>query len=522
MSILIKKNNSYHLVNETLYNELCKKELVCNNIELSILNEALSPQPDDFFMSFIPNEDRMLFATKDGKSYDKDKLFKLNDYVSNELNNGKTDVKSVISDYIENLKQEQQNALNQQQVQQSSQQQSNTNQQQSNNKNSQEKEVNTDNKENDNQNKELAEYAEKLNKTYVNLMKKWGMLEKINKKANQQDNKEYTIETIPVDKLLVVASETSEFRNKLLTTRFKNELNNLNISDEAKREIIRLYKDGEKKGNGIRNLLNSDKVKNHNDQQTIYNIPITEYYVEKYLKIKSNEIYNHLAKQIYQYLNDENFRKQIAKDNDKNAGIQSLIKEIGIKPEHSAKTIKIALKNRYSPESLRNLILSKGNRVIESDIINNIQGNSGDIKNDIYGLIQDLKETMRNVGLIRFIDYIITVNNFTATDLLNKTEETAKAVVRVRLFSDFNPSSIVAELMLDDDVKAKWKLEVPRKRISAIYDKSQRIIFSSIQNPEIKFAIEIVQGFMILDVIRTNYKKGQQTGQQILNYIKNR
>lgn len=502
MSILIKKNNSYHLINETLYNDLRNKEIVCESSELSILNEAPSQQPVDFFVSFIPQEDRMLFATKDGKNYDEQKLNKLNDYVINKLNSGETDTNKVINDYINQLKQQptqQEEPQSEPQTQQPTQQE----------------------EPEQNQNKTLEDYAEKLNNTYVNLMKKWNMLEDIIKLASKKDNQEYNINNIPADKLLDIAQEYKPFRNKILTTRFKNELQNLNISNTAKKEIIKLYKDGEKKGNSLRNILGSNELKNHNDKQSIYNIPVSDYYIEKYTTLKTNEIYNELTNEIYNYINNEQYKKEVDKNKDKSSGINSLISNIGIKPEHSKKTIKIALKHKYPYEALKNISLTKNNMNSE-DLSNIIQEDVSGAKSDVYVLIEDLKDTLRNVGLIKFVDYLLSVKNFAPTDLLNKTEETASVVATIRLFSDFSPSSIIAELMLDDDVKKMWSVSAPRRRISAIYDKSQKIIFTSNSNKKIRFAFEFIQGFMIIDVIRNNYKKGQQIGNKILNYVKNR
>lgn len=520
MSVVIKKyNGNYHIINHNLFCALQKNSILCENKDLDILNEAdTSIGASDFIKSLLKQNGYDIEQIKDKRVQN----FKINTII-NSLNDdySQENIKNVIKKFIDDENKSQSNNL-QLNNQHSSEVAPQTTSQQ---KVDYQNEDNTSNNQNNQDvqdiktNKNMYKLVDMKHKALLSLMKKTNMLDKIIALANKNEKQNYTEENIPLNILYYYAEQYTPFRNKLLTTRFRNQLKDYNLPPSVKNDIINLYKTDEKKKSSIRNILSSPKLKEKNQFQSAYDFPIADYYINKYNNIKSKDVFNRIATIIFNVNNQKTNVDHNLQDN-----VESICNKLNIKQSDSIQTIKHKLLNNYSKDIFTYLINYNQNTkqsfnlndLSDTDLLNMIQENRFMIVSEIDTLINEINMQLRNIGLFPYIDYIMSKSNYTISSLESDTPTIAK----VNIFSSYSISQILNKITTDENIKAKWKTTIPSRNISAIYDDYYNIIFINREQPEISFQISFISGFVWLKIIKKNFEKGKQAGRNWKGFIK--
>lgn len=548
MSILIKKNSgSYHIINKALYETLMSKDVLIENGDY-IDNKNFLIEADTSFNELIKSMLRQnnyridTLKEKDQQPIINSILELIGDDIST------TNIKNAVKTFIDNEKAKQEakpkiepsNLLNKN---------TQTNNTKTDIEEPNKSEENSTSQEKNNDtfkiNPELQKFNNIKDESYKQIMKEYGYLDDIIKLANKGEGQQYTAETIPQNVLYKYAENYKPYRNRLLTTRFINQLKNLNVPDHIKNDLIDLYKENEKTRGSIRNILSSPQIKQRFESkyQSAYDFPIGDYYINKYNKNKSRQILNRMANEVIKFADEKTgYRKELKKNN-YNAYIN--LKNFILKTKNNINY------DNSNKKELKKEIIEKlktdfnGNNII--DIVNNYNvlnntnidpyddnANLFDIYNSDSLIFIKLKDEVLNriqsllkmLGMLPWIDYVITPQPFSLTDIIeDKTNPLPQnSVVRIQVFSDYSMSKIIGQITNDDELKEKWKISVPTKKLSVIYDDYYHLEFklrddyyeeyNIDSSKQFAFKISFIKGFYWLEVIDKGFNKGKQKARQ--------
>lgn len=518
MDKLIKKyNGGYHYINENVFKLLQQKAAIFENNELDILEEdSAGAEFNDYIKSLLKQNGYDIEKIKD-KKVQNEKLTQIFNDLNNDYN--VENIKSVINQFIENEKNQQTQATVQMTKQQEEPSTDNIQQTTSSEtKVSDKKSETTNKKQTGKLNPTMTQYITDKNQAYIKLMKKFNMFDDIIALANEKEKSNYTEETIPSDILYKYASLYQPFRNKLLTTRFRNVLKNVNLPIEMKNEMVKLYKQDEKKPNSIRNILTA-YAKKGNTTVSAFDFPIVDYYCDKYNKLLSNDVYSRLANLIHEYLNGDKKVNDEFKDK-----LDKIITDCGIKPKYQPTTIVKKLKEKYSTNITDYLMdynknidsLKSINNLSDEELIDMFQGDRFLIYQNIQGLFDRIINLMKLMGLYRYIDYIFNQSKASLSELESGS---VPQIGKIHLLTEYNSSSILTKIVNDPEIKESWKMSVPAKNISSIYDDFYNIVFSN-QDETISFRISFINGFPWLEIFKKNFEKGKQIGRNWKGFFK--
>lgn len=546
MSILIKKNSgSYHLVNNALYEALMSKDILIENGDV-INTKSTLMEVDTSFNELIKgllkqNNYRIDTLKEKEQQPIIDTILEL---IGDDFST--TNIKNAVQTFIDN--EENKKSTNVQQKQNNTDAQQNNNQSNTQSVNNEPKDDannKTDTQKEETTNPELEKYNNLKDKEFINIMKEYNYLDDIIQLANKGEGQQYTAETIPQHILYKYAENYKPYRNRLLTIRFINQLKNINIPDNIKDDLINLYKQNERTSGSIRNILSSPKLKEkfEHKYQSAYDFPIADYYIEKYNKQKSYQILNRMADEVINYVDSSTGYKAKLKRANSNEyiNLKNFVDNTEKKIDYNNTDKKELKKQIY------NLLKQdiKGDKIV--DVVNNynVLNNTNidpydenvkifeiynsdslvmiNLKDEVIGRIKSL---LKMLGMIPVIDYMVVSQPFTLTDIIedNNSEIPQKPVARIQLFSNYSISKIIGQVTNDEELKEKWQISVPIKKLSVVYDDFYNLDFKLKEeyykeyhiksSQTLSFKISFIKGFFWLEVIEQGFNKGKQKARQ--------
>jgi len=506
-------NGKYHLINESFYNDLAKNVIICENNEMCLYEEVDWKK--------VENEQFYPVVLQDIKKLGVD-ITKINNETLKKLiatiidNIGDSYTIDTTKQYLEKsgLLNNQNNQTQQNQAQEELQNN------QEDNKLPEDPNVETTSEEqSEEMNKKGQEFINKNIRIYVNQIRKYGMEKEVLDFINKSTQSKYTsLLQVPVDILLNVVSNYKPIREKLLTDRFKASLNNYNIPDNMKQDILKYYQDEEKNNQDWSTLF--PKIMNHNSNQTIFDFPIAEYYITKYNTNMAAKIYDFLGEYIYNEIHPSSTMKQLfGGDED----VKAFADRLGITENDSKEEISKKIERLFGSDIVQIIMNYNKNALdgvsIYDDEIDEkhakellkIFGSKQIIQQaDVSEAVYYIKLALNDAGLFPFIDYIIKQYepNISGTkDVQNSNQLIAK----INLFTDYNVSAIINNLTKNKEFSSKWEIGYQTRTNNAIYDNVYNVPLTN-KASGLTGNVLFVSGFALLNIFKKNFKKGYQYG----------
>jgi len=528
--IIQELNGKYHFITESLYRELSKHKIICENNELCLIKEALSG--NEWIYTLLKNNHNIDLEDKRYKKI-KDKV---DNYINTELEKAQSqdDINQIVNTVANQLNNQSQQQTTQQPEQNNQSQHQDTNQNNINQDNTQQPEQNNQDDENvktisDKPSEEIIQksndFINKNIKIYINQIRKYGMdkdvLDFINKSTQSKYN---SLINVPAEILFNVVSNYKPLRQKLLTDRFKAALNNYNIPENMKKDILKYYEDEEKNHQDWDALF--PKIMSQNKNQTIFDFPIAQYYIQKYNTNMAAKIYKVLGEYIHNELNPQGFLNHVLT---KFGDTKNIAEYYGITADDTPEEISKHLENLFGADIV-NMIMKRN-----SNILNDVSVYDKDIDKDkaeellklvmsndmmqsaeISNIKNYVDRALKEAGLIPFIDYIITMRDSHVTKDVSGNPE--QELLKINLFNDYSVSAIINKIQKYKEFNSEWEIGYQSKTNNAIYDS---VYYVPVTNKETGLSgiITFVSGFALLNIIQKGYREGYQKGRNFKGFF---
>ena len=504
-----KSSGSLHYVNTALYQKLEENYFICENDNAYLCEDNASVEGNEFIISQLNQRKYDISKIKDKRIRNQ-----IISVLSQKILDNPNNIKQIFDDFVANPdsifdNQEQDTTDNQQSTQ-------NQEEPTPDQKNGEETQQTEEPKEkepisqgSEQQKQQVKQFATKMSNAYIDIIKKSGAKNEIIEDVNQKHPNEnyFKLEEIPADELLESAKRNKRFVKFLLTTRLDNGVNSLNIPDAEKKTIKFMLEDDLKSKNEILRIVGWLNQKN-GANYSIFDFPITDYYVKKYNKTISSKALDTLAKGIAE-LNNGNWKFG-------DSELKEFVKENNLSDIKDEKSIYNKLKKNYSNDFLM-YVLNNNDKNINPANIDNM--NANDVATLLMGdkftgnkIVKDvemiLRQAMFQATLIPFIDYLMYV------DYNKRKGDTEEYAIKITMFNKFSSSQVLQKARdLITEEGLPFKMDGLKPKISAFYSEISDTVFKDTETGD-TCRVRFQKGFPILKVIAQNVKQGYQIGKQ--------